>query len=290
MRLPPLRAITAIEAVQRLGSLTAVAEELALTRSAVSHAVSRLEADLGFALLEPEGRGVKLTARGERYAREARKAIAILTEAATVDPPLSGALRLALPGGLGALWLADRIGGFHALHPEIRLTIHAAQRLGGMTDAAADVEIGFGDAAEMPAGATLLARVSLVPVAAPALATGLSRVADVSGATLLHLTSTVDWARWLEAAGGVSVDPGAGVVMDAMPMVHAAALAGQGVALGDSITARAALEAGQLVRPFPTSIPCRWSYFMRVSREGGPAAEALAAWIRAEIAPFDGAG
>lgn len=290
MRLPPLRAITAIEAVQRLGSLTAVAEELALTRSAVSHAVSRLEADLGFALLEPEGRGVKLTARGQRYAEEARKAIAILTEAATVDPPLSGALRLALPSGLGALWLAERIGGFQALHPEIRLTIHAAQRLGAMTDAAADVEIGFGDAAEMPAGAALLARVSLVPVAAPALTTGLSRVADLAGATLLHLTTTVDWARWLEAAGGVSVDPRAGLVMDAMPMVHAAALAGQGVALGDSITARAALETGQLVRPFPTSIPCRWSYFMRVAGEGGPAAEALAAWIRAEIARFDGAG
>jgi LysR family glycine cleavage system transcriptional activator len=96
---------------------------------------------------------------------------------------------------------------------------------------------------------------------------------------LLHLVTEADWQRWLEAAGAASVDAGAGPVFSDMPMVQLAAAAGQGVALGDSLTAQAALEAGHLVRPFSLSIPSRWNYYLRVNNNG-PAAhvgEAFAA-------------
>ena len=70
-----------------------------------------------------------------------------------------------------------------------------------------------------------------------------------------------------------------------MPMVQTAAASGHGVALGDALTARAALESGQLVRPFALSIPSRWSYFMRVNAAGpaAEAAQAFAAWIKIQL-------
>lgn len=283
-RLPPLRAAEALEAVDRLGSLAAAAEALSLTRSAVSHAIRRLEGDLDFALTEPDGRGVRMTARGRLYAAEARRALAILRRAAAEEAPLSGELRLACPPGFGALWLAERLGGFRALHPEIALQVSASRRLGRMTDGAADVEIGFGEAAEMPPGARLLTRVSLFPVCAPSLLNadpGLRRASDLARLTLLHLVTPVDWERWLQASGAEGADPRGGVVLSDMPMVQAAAEAGQGVALGDSLTAASALAAGRLVRPFALSIPCRWSYFIRVGE--GEAAAALAGWIAAAL-------
>jgi LysR family glycine cleavage system transcriptional activator len=52
-----------------------------LTRSAVSHQLRLLEKDLGFPLLERVGKGVALTGRGRRYAREVHKALAMLGEA-----------------------------------------------------------------------------------------------------------------------------------------------------------------------------------------------------------------
>ncbi len=55
----------AFDAVARLGSVTRAAQELNLTRSAVSHQLRFLEDELGFALIEREGRGVILTSRGE---------------------------------------------------------------------------------------------------------------------------------------------------------------------------------------------------------------------------------
>jgi LysR family glycine cleavage system transcriptional activator len=73
-RIPSLKAMQALEALERLGSASAVADEMALTRSAVSHMLRRLEGEAGFALTEPDGRGLKLTARGRHFAIEARRA------------------------------------------------------------------------------------------------------------------------------------------------------------------------------------------------------------------------
>jgi LysR family glycine cleavage system transcriptional activator len=96
---------------------------------------------------------------------------------------------------------------------------------------------------------------------------GLRKASDLARLRLLHLVTEADWQRWLEAAGAASVDAGAGPVFSDMPMVQLAAAAGQGVALGDSLTAQAALDAGHLVRPFSLSIPSRWNYYVRLNAE-----------------------
>ena len=57
MRLPPLKALPVFEAVARLLSFSAAAEELHVTQSAVSHQIRQLEGDLGETLFERGGRG-----------------------------------------------------------------------------------------------------------------------------------------------------------------------------------------------------------------------------------------
>ena len=292
-RLPSLKAMQALEALERLGSASAVADEMALTRSAVSHMLRRLEGEAGFALTESDGRGLKLTARGRHFAIEARRALAILKEAARRErAPMTGELNVVCPPGFAALWLADRIGGFNALYPDVRLKVSAARLLGDLGDEAADVQVAFSDEAAMRGKAELLARVNLFPVCAPSVLSaepGLRKASDLARFRLLHLVTEVDWQRWLEAAGAAIVDPRSGLVFSDMPMVQLAAAAGQGVALGDSLTAQAALESGNLVRPFGLSIPSRWNYYMRLNRSGpaAHAAQAFAQWIRQQL---DGAG
>jgi LysR family glycine cleavage system transcriptional activator len=241
--------------MDRLGSTVAVADEMALTRSAVSHMLRRLEGDVGFALTEPDGRGLRLTPRARSYAREARDALDIIAKAAAVEPMLTGELKVMAPPGFAAFWLADRIGSFAAQHREVSINLSAARALGDMAHREADVQIAFGEEAHMHDEAELLARVSLFPVCAPAALSaepGLRKASDLARFRLLHLISHVDWLRWFEAAGVHSLDPRQGIVFSDMPMVQMAAAAGQGVALGDSLTARSALDAGQLVRPFAT--------------------------------------
>jgi LysR family glycine cleavage system transcriptional activator len=288
-RIPSLKAMQALEALERHGSASAVADEMALTRSAVSHMLRRLEDEAGFALTEPDGRGLKLTARGRHYALEARRALAILKEAASRErAPMTGELNVVCPPGFAALWLADRIGGFNALYPDVRLKVSAARLLGDLGNEAADVQVAFSDEAAMRGKAELLARVNLFPVCAPSVLSaepGLRKASDLARFRLLHLVTEVDWQRWVEAAGAASVDPRAGLVFSDMPMVQLAAAAGQGVALGDSLTAQAALASGNLVRPFGLSIPSRWNYYLRVTHAGPAAhlAEAFAQWIRQQL-------
>ncbi|EOD80063.1 TrpBA operon transcriptional activator [Grimontia indica] len=64
--IPSLDDLRAFEAVGRLGSVRAAADDLALTHGAVSRRVSKLSEDIRVSLLEPVGRGVKLTSEGEK--------------------------------------------------------------------------------------------------------------------------------------------------------------------------------------------------------------------------------
>lgn len=56
----------ALAKVVELGSLTKAAEVLGCTQSAVSHAISNLESEFGFAILKRSRAGVRLTSEGER--------------------------------------------------------------------------------------------------------------------------------------------------------------------------------------------------------------------------------
>lgn len=60
-----------IDAVHRQGSVTAAAKELSYTQPAVSHHLSRLEAQLSAQLLQRVGRGIRLTPAGRLLADRA---------------------------------------------------------------------------------------------------------------------------------------------------------------------------------------------------------------------------
>ncbi len=64
-RIPSLRSLAAFDAAARLGSISRAAEDLALTQSAVSQQLLKLEEAVGQNLFFRKGKGVVLTAAGE---------------------------------------------------------------------------------------------------------------------------------------------------------------------------------------------------------------------------------
>ncbi|MEJ2030194.1 MAG: LysR family transcriptional regulator, partial [Maritimibacter sp.] len=79
--LPSISSLLALEAVDRLGSATAAAEELALTHSAVSRQLKVLEGQLGVTLLVRDGKSLRLTRAGETYSQSARTILGDLARA-----------------------------------------------------------------------------------------------------------------------------------------------------------------------------------------------------------------
>lgn len=96
MTLSQLRTFTA---VADAGSVSAAAARLHVTQPAVSAAVRALEESVGCELIEPEGRGLRLTAAGEVFAGYARRVLGLLEQAQLAaqggHDPSQGTLRVA---------------------------------------------------------------------------------------------------------------------------------------------------------------------------------------------------
>jgi len=69
-RIPSTQALRALESFARHGTVWQAADELNLTRSAVSHQLRLLERDLGFRLMNRIGTRVELTPQGVAYAAD----------------------------------------------------------------------------------------------------------------------------------------------------------------------------------------------------------------------------
>jgi DNA-binding transcriptional LysR family regulator len=75
-----LNLLQIVEAIERLGSLGAAADELHLSQPAVSHALGRIRGIVGEGLFVRHARGMSPTPEGERLARSARRIQAFVRE------------------------------------------------------------------------------------------------------------------------------------------------------------------------------------------------------------------
>jgi LysR family glycine cleavage system transcriptional activator len=284
-RIPPLHALQALEAFARLGTVWEAAEDLGITRSAVSHRLAMLESSLGFELAARSGKGVALTPRGKRYAEDVRKSLALLSEAHEdrAGKPVEGHLCISSTPGFASMWLCNHIASFYEQYPDLSLHIVTGSELDQATDLDVDLFIVFGEGSWPRHTVQHLYDVEFLPLCSPALQNmhdGLSRAADVLRHPLLHLRQTDEWRQWLAAEL-----PGArsGVIFSDLMLVQTAAIAGQGIMMGDEITCAGALAAGQLVAPFSTKVKARGGYYLLRSRQRRPnaAMQAFTRWLNA---------
>ena len=266
-RLPPLNALRAFEAGARHLSFTKAAEELHVTQAAISHQVKLLEEDLGVSLFRRMTRKLALTEEGRALMGVAGEALdAIAGEAARLrEAPGGRTLSLSLIPTFGVKWLAQRLGRFWALHPEIDLRLHHSIHLVDFARDEVDAAVRWGGGAWPGVEAVYLMRAGLVPVCSPALCKGppaLNVPDDLRHHTLLHERDYVDWAQWLAVAGAHEVEARRGPIIDDPSVLHQAAIDGQGVALESESIVRADLEAGRLVKPFDVDLDRDNAYYL----------------------------
>jgi DNA-binding transcriptional LysR family regulator len=142
-----VRRMQILRAVVSSGSMTAAAEQLGYTPSAVSQQVAVLEKEAGIALLERFGRGVRPTAAGRlltgcaevisRNVAEAETALADLRAGRT------GRLAVRYFTSVGATLVAPAMARVRREHPGVRIDL----RLGEQHDPLAEVEQGDVDLA-----------------------------------------------------------------------------------------------------------------------------------------------
>ena len=280
MHLPPLPALRALEALDRLGSATAVAQELNLTQSAVSRQLKTLEEHLGVALFLRGNRALRLTPQARDFALAVRDTLDRLTEAAMVLrlDPSGGALNLAILPSFGMRWLVPRLPEFTARHPEVTLNMTTRLRPFSFAAEPFDAALHFGVSDWPDTHRLRLMTETVQPLMAPTLsdAAPLSLEA-LRRLPLLHIQTRPEaWARWFMTQG-LSPGPLPGPTFDQFTAIVQAALHGLGVALLPDYLTQAERAAGTL-RPAHEAPPVSLGAYYLVWPADRPPSPALCAF------------
>ncbi|NPD14668.1 LysR family transcriptional regulator [Xinfangfangia sp. D13-10-4-6] len=289
-RIPSTQALRALESFARHGTVWQAADELHLTRSAVSHQLRLLERDLGFRLMNRIGTRAELTPQGQAYAADIRRALSMIAGSATRNAArgVSGSLSVSCPPGFASSWLCGKVGGFVESFPDVMLSVQIPRRLDDVSNPDIDIFITFGLGNQPDMEVELLKEVDFTPLCSPAWLNRFESIPDpgaLSAATLLHLGDYEDWEGWFRLAGMPGEAAHRGLLFGDMNLVYAAALGAQGIAMGDEFICQDAIRAGHLVRPFDLSLRSARSYFMVVppEKQGNPTVAAFHDWLLDEL-------
>lgn len=255
--LPPLHYLIAFEAVVRHASFTRAAAELHLTQSAVSRQIGQLEAYLGRPLIVRDPRrALQLTIAGKRYADRVRYLLEKCSDATHEVMKRYGDLDLvvACSSGVATLWLAPRIGTFHASHPNINLRIIVRDSFASLTPSEFDVGLYYlRENCGPQFNAQPLIDEEVFPVCSPSYLDGrLVTPEELTIKTLLmqddRQLTWMAWDEWLNLNGVTMPKKPRAIVSNHYPQLVEMALHGHGVLLGWRQIIDRHLETGSLVR------------------------------------------
>ncbi|ESZ22601.1 MULTISPECIES: LysR family transcriptional regulator [unclassified Mesorhizobium] len=144
-----LSQLAVLATVAQCGSFRGAAKELGIAPSAVSHAVSSLEARLGVRLLARSTRSVAPTEEGAQLLERLRPALSeidlALESAVEARDRPAGNLRLTVPRTAAHLALTPRLGAFASAYPDIVLEIVIEDRFTDVVEGGFDAGVRLGE-------------------------------------------------------------------------------------------------------------------------------------------------
>lgn len=256
--LPPLNSVRAFEAAARHLSISAAADELCVSRGAISQQVTSLEERLGVRLMERTTRKITLTEAGEQLYASAKRSFDDLSRVtdSILKTQRKPNLQVSVSTYFSARWLSPRLGRFWEQFPDFQLWFHHVSDSDAVNPDEADLAIrwGYGDWPDVESVEKLFdAPMSLY--CSPKLFAGIDRLpqmGDLEGVVLLS-DKIEPWRNWFEQAGVSDPDlSNSRYIADPMFRVQTA-VDGYGVLLGDCLLQHE-LSTGDLIQPFAAQV------------------------------------
>ncbi len=288
--------LRAFEAVARLLSFRAAAEELHLSQPAISRQIKGLEEELGAALFVRATRHVELAGPGAQLLQSVAPLLAQLdgTVRALRSTQRRQPVVVTTFASFASLWLLPRLQGFQNQHPESDIRISATDALTEFDEPEVDLALRYCHPDQAPAGSTALFGEVVSPVASPALLARLPlrKPVDLAAHTLLEeddprpSAQYLSWRHWLRVHQQPKMEPRGWMYLNFTYQQIQAAQAGQGVALARLALVREALDRGELVEPFGEAgrLTSPFAYWLVrwPARRQRPALVAFETWLLAQ--------
>lgn len=282
--LPPLNSLKAFEATARLQSFTKAAEELNVTRAAVSQQVKSLEVYLNATLFERNGAQLNLTQAAHEYLPVVSHVFQSLSAATQhlFSRQQQAQLTLHVAHSFCSQWLMPRLADFHRQHPKISFKVSTTANAMPSNSDIADVEIINGYGEWQSQQAIQLTRENWIVVASPGFL-HLNPVCDLADLIRLPKLATggyqETWQCWLEQQGyqGTSIKL-TGEFEHSLLAIEAA-VNQLGVLLVRDLLVEDHLQQGTLVKVGEWSMPSRGAHHMIIRDEEKPHVKAFVDWV-----------
>ncbi|EHS1183995.1 LysR substrate-binding domain-containing protein [Vibrio vulnificus] len=282
--LPPLNALKAFEAAARLQSFTKAAEELNVTRAAVSQQVKALESQLEAVLFERYGAQLVLTEAARDYlpvVSNLFQQLAVTTDQ-LFNRRQNGQLVLHVAHSFCLQWLLPRLGDFRRRYPQWPLKISTTSNTLPDNSATADVEIinGYGD--WQYDQVTKLTEENWILVASPGFLqlNPIATLDDLINVPRLATSGYVEtWPRWFDyheisaACGKMALE------FDHSTLSIEAAVHQLGVLLVRDLLVDDHLRQGSLVQVGGWSMPSAGAHHLIVRNADKPQVDAFVHWL-----------
>lgn len=249
-----------------LGSFTAAAQRLGVSKAAMSQRITDLERAAGVPLVLRTTRSVRLTEAGQQLADATGGAFEAIGTAFAGIKDLAatprGRLRLTAPVALARQQIVPLLPAFLRAHPEVRLDLDLSDRLVPLAQEGYDLAIRHTHAPPETHTAWALCATRSLLVASRAYLRRRgtpAEPADLAQHDCLHYLRPGDAPAWQLTPLAAGSDPapkltvpiGGPFAANNSEALREAALAGLGIALLPDFSAQAALRAGKLVPVLP---------------------------------------
>lgn len=252
-----LRRMEIFKAVAEAGKFTRAAENLGLSKSAVSHAIADLETYLGTQLINRDNRQFQLTVDGEIYYEQCSHFLSELNaiENAYREERLKidGHISLTAPITFGATQLTPLLSSFMHQNPEIEITLSLSEHNLDLVQAGLDMAIRIGHLRNSALRARRIAACAMVLCASPKFLNENPKIEDLhdlSSVNTLRYRWTPKW-NFTKAGDKFTYTPKGTIMSDSGDALVEFAAQAHGVCYMPEFIAAPALGDGRLVQILP---------------------------------------
>ena len=289
MKLPPMNALRAFEAVSRLGSVSKAADELCVSQGAVSQQLRNLEDHLERELFIRTPNSFKLSAEGETYASVVQRSLGEIAFASREVARTKTRRSLTISAGpsFAQRWLMPNLEGFYQSFPDVPVIIDKTLKLATFKNDGIDAAIRAvdGDYGFDGLDSVLLFQPQIFAVASPAYIAehGMLESLAVPGKHHLidgHYVGKDRGAlhiKWHDVVSGNHIDPA--VQYETFPDLDQtlnAAVQGRGIALLPNKLIEEEIKSGKIEYANSESIPALWKCYFVSPADARPNGDLIA--------------
>ena len=275
------------DVVARKMSITRAAEELNLTKGAVSYKIKRLELDLGFPVFLRQAGGIELTEQGKLLWHASQLNLQRLDdEISQIRMKDRQQITIGMSTYFASRWLSPRLMRFTSAFPEVGLRLQPTVGLFDIQKKGIDMIVRWGTGGWRDLSVVKLFNCPAIPTGGKIICNqidekGLEQV--MREVTLLHdYEGSSAWHDWHDAAGLTYLPKQSDLVIPD-PNVRVQAVAdGQGVALNDFLV-NDEIANGNIHQISSVTL-ANYGYYLAYHQSvlGNPAIESFHDWVISE--------